>query len=138
MDSWGRAAEAALRVLEGLGPYGALLLAGVVGLGLVVALIVHVGGLQLGRKADRQSLDFVDRLIGEVDKLSTRELALRAELERQELDRDSYRLRAVELQADVDLMRAQLRRAIEALRAVRDGRLSPSAITDADLAEWLK
>ncbi|MGC5778822.1 hypothetical protein [Methylobacterium sp. NFXW15] len=138
MDGWGKAAESAARIVESLGPWGALVLAVVVGLGVVLALCVQFGGLQLGRKADRQSLDFVDRLISEVDKLAAREVALRAEMERQELDRDSHRLRAVELQADVELMRAQLRRAIEVLRAVRDGRLLASAITEADLAELVR
>ncbi|QRE74398.1 hypothetical protein [Methylobacterium aquaticum] len=135
MESWGKAAEAALRILEGIGPRGALIVAVVVGLGLAVVLIGHFGGLYTTRRADKQSLDFVDRLIAEVDKLAARELALRADLERQERDADSHRLRAVELQADVELMRMQLRRTIEILRAVRDGRLLPSAITDADIAE---
>ncbi|MCJ2050886.1 hypothetical protein [Methylobacterium sp. J-070] len=131
---WGNAVEGAIRIIDRLGPRGALVVSAVIGLGLAAALLAHFRGLYLNRRADRQSLDLVDRLIAEVDKLAAREVALRAEMERQELDRDSQRLRAVELQADVELMRAQLRRAIEVLRAVRDGRLLPSAITEADLA----
>lgn len=135
---WGNAVEGAIRIIDRLGPRGALVVSGVVGLGLAAALLAHFRGLYLERRSDRQSLDLVDRLIAEVDKLAAREVALRAEMERQELDRDSQRLRAVELQADVELMRAQLRRAIEVLRAVRDGRLLPSAITEADLAGLIR
>lgn len=138
MESWGKAAESFLRVLEGVGPYGTLIISLVVGLGILVALVGHFAGLYQGRRADAQSLAFVDLLIAEVDKLSARELALRADLERQERDADNHRLRAVELQADVELMRTQLRRTIETLRAVRDGRLLPSAITDADIAQAVR
>ncbi|MGX5776501.1 hypothetical protein [Methylorubrum zatmanii] len=138
MESWGKAAESALRVLEGLPPYGVLLVSGVVGLGLAVALIGHFSGLYQGRRADGQSLGMIDRLMRQVDDMSAREVSLRADLERQEQEADTYRLRAAELQADVELMRVQLRRYIETVRAVKDGRLLPSAITDADLAEVLK
>lgn len=138
MEGWGKAAESFGRTVESVGPWGALLIALAVGLVVGLALLAHFKGLFQGQRGDRQSLDFVDRLIAEVDKLSTREAALRAELERTDIDRDGQRLRAVELQADVELMRAQLRRAIEQLRAVREGRLAPSAINETDLAEWLK
>lgn len=137
MESWGKAADGFVRMLSGLGAWGLIIVSVVVGLALAVVLIAHFGGVYRDRRADKQSLDFVDRLIGQVDKLSRRELALRADLERQERESDSNRIRAVELQADVELMRAQLRRAIETLRAVRDGRLHPSAITDADIVEAL-
>lgn len=138
MESWGKVAESALRILEAVGPWGALIISVVVGLGLLVVLVGHFGGLYRDRRADKQGLAFADRLIAAVDNLAQRELALRADLERQERDADSHRLRSVSLQADVELMRAQLRRAIETLRAVRDGRLLPGAITDADLAEAVR
>lgn len=138
MESWGKAAESALRVLEGLPDWGVLIVSGVVGLGILIVLIGHFGGLYQGRRADKQSLDVMDRLINEVDRLSERELNLRADLERQEREADTYRLRAVEFQADAELMRIQLRRLIEITRAVKDGRLLPAAITDADVAEVVK
>lgn len=138
MDPWAKPTELFLSVMAGIGPYGTLIVSVIVGLGLVVVLVAHFSGLYSSRRADKQSLDFADRLIGEVDKLSQRELALRADLERQERESDMHRLRSVELQADTELMRMQLRRYIETLRAVRDGRLLPSAITDADLAEVLQ
>lgn len=138
MESYGKAAESFLRMLEGLPSYGVIIVCAVVGLGILIVLIAHFGGLYQGRRADKQSIDFVDRLIGQVDAFSQRELKLRADLERQEQEADSLRLRAAELQADATLMRTQLRRLIETLRAVRDGRLQPSAITDADVAEAVK
>ena len=63
-------------------------------------------------------------------------MALRADFERQEIENDRLKDRARELQTSVELMRTQLRRTIELLRAVREGRLAPSAIEDADLAGW--
>lgn len=135
MEGWAKAAEGFVHVLGGLGERGVIVVSVVVGLALAVVLIAHFGGVYRDRRADRQGLDFVDRLIAQVDKLSQRELTLRADLERQERDSDSHRIRAAELQADIELMRSQLRRTIETLRAVRDGRLLPSAITDADIAE---
>ncbi|WP_337228920.1 hypothetical protein, partial [Proteus faecis] len=89
---------------------------GVVGLGLAVALIGHFSGLYQGRRADGQSLGMIDRLMRQVDDMSAREVSLRADLERQEQEADTYRLRAAELQADVELMRVQLRRYIETVR----------------------
>lgn len=138
VDPWAKPTELFLLVMAGVGPYGTIVVSIIVGLGLVVVLVAHFSGLYSSRRADRQSLAFADRLIADVDKLSQRELTLRADLERQEREADMHRLRAVELQADTELMRMQLRRYIETLRAIRDGRLLPSAITDADLAEVVK
>lgn len=138
MDSWGKAAESALRVLEALPFWGVLIVSGVVGLGIVVVLVGHFGGLFQGQRTDQRGIGMIDRLMKQVEDFSAREGALRADLERQEREADTYRLRAVELQADVELMRIQLRRLIETARAVREGRLQPSEIKDADLAEVLR
>jgi len=138
VESWGKAAESFMRIVESVGPVGALVVSVLVALALAVVLIAHFSGLYQERRGAGQGLDLVDRLVIEVDKLVTREAALRADLDRQEQESDSHRIRAAALQADVELMRVQLRRAIETLRAVKDGRLHPSAITDADLAEAVR
>lgn len=132
------AAEGVIRIIGSLSPGGVIIVSVVVALALAVVLIAHFSGLYQDRRRGGQEIVFVDRLVADVDKLLVREAALRADLERQEQESDGNRLRAAVLQADVELMRMQLRRAIETLRAVRDGRLHPSAITDADLAEAVR
>lgn len=138
MEALAKAAESFVPLLDKLGSTGIVIVSVLVGLAIAVVLVAHFSGLYQGRREDGQRLDIVDRLIADVDKLLAREARLRADLEQQERESDSHRIRAAELQADAELMRVQLRRYIELIRAVKDGRLLPSAITEADIAEALK
>ena len=64
-----------------------------------------------------------------------REAALQAEADRIETENDRLKDEMRLLRTQIVLMRNQLRRAIDMLRAVREGRLSPDAIAAADTIE---
>ncbi len=106
------------RILEGTGPVGAYIAAGLVGLVLVLIVYARTQGLFNDTATAKQQVEFQKRLMEQVDRLMERDDALRDEM--------------AEMQAHVALMRNQLRRAIDLLRQVREGRVSPDAIdTDA-------
>ena len=124
-----------IRIIEATGPIGAIVAAVIVG--LVLALIVYAksAGLLGITRTETQKGDFQDRLIAQVDKLMLREASLQAEADRIEGENDRLKDEMRELRTQVVLMRNQLRRAIDLLRAVKEGRLSPDAIAAADTLE---
>lgn len=129
--------ELALRILDGSGPIGFYIAAVIVGLTLAVIIIARVAGLFDSARGDIQKTGFLDRVIAQYDKLAASEAALRAEAEHLEAENDGLKDRARELQTSVELLRVQIRRAIDLLTAVRDGRLQPADV-GAELAELVK
>ncbi|WP_264047517.1 hypothetical protein [Methylobacterium flocculans] len=129
--------ESTLRIIEGTGPIGAYIAAGIVGLALAIIVFARTAGLFDGVRSDQQKTGFLDRVIAQYDKLVLVEDQLRKEAERIEAENDSLKDRQRELQTSVELLRMQLRRAIDLLAAVRDGRLQPADVAP-ELAELLK
>lgn len=132
---WGEIEGPAIRIIEATGPVGAIVAAALVGLALVVIIFAKLGGLFDNSRNDVLKTDFIGRLVAEVDKFSEREKELRREADRLEAENERLKDKMRELQTQGILMRNQLRRAIDLLRAVREGRLSPDAIAAADTIE---
>ncbi|MFC5553636.1 hypothetical protein ACFPQ7_06800 [Methylobacterium iners] len=88
-------------------------------------------------RTEHQKTDFQELLISQVDKFAAREEELRRDVERAEVENDRLKDRQRELQTQVALMRNQLRRVVDLLRDVREGRLPPEAIAAADTVEAL-
>lgn len=125
----------AIRIIEATGPIGAIVAAAIVGLVLAIILYAKSTGLLNMGRTETQKGDFQDRLIAQVDKLLLREAALQAEADRIEGENDRLKDDMRELRTQIVLMRNQLRRAIDLLRAVREGKISPDAIPAADTIE---
>lgn len=119
------------------GPVGAIIAALIVGLALAVIVYARTKGLFQSVSAEDSRQDFVDQLIEQVDKLVAREERLQIEADRVERENEQLKDRQRELQTKMELMRNQLRRAIDLLRAVREGRLPPEAIEAADTMQSL-
>ncbi|GJD93378.1 hypothetical protein [Methylobacterium iners] len=117
------------------GPAGSLIAALIVGLALAVILYARTKGLFQGVEAGESKQNFVDQLIEQVDRLAAREERLQHEADKVERENDRLKDRQRELLTKIELMRNQLRRAIDLLRAVREGRLPPEAIEAADTIE---
>lgn len=132
-----KSVESALRIIEGTGPVGAYIAAGIVGLTLAVIVFARTAGLFDGTRSDQQKTGFLDRVIAQYDKLVLVEDQLRKDAERIEAENDELKDRQRELQTSVELMRIQLRRAIDLLSAVRDGRMQPADIAP-ELAELIR
>ncbi|TXN71639.1 hypothetical protein [Methylobacterium sp. WL6] len=129
--------ELALRVLDGSGPIGFYIAAAIVGLTLAVIVFARVAGLFDGTRTDAQKTGFLDRVLAQYDKLAASEEALRKQAERLEAENDGLKDRSRELQTSIELLRVQIRRAIDLLSAVRDGKLQPADV-GAELAELVK
>lgn len=129
--------ELALRILDGSGPIGFYIAAVLVGLALAVIIVARLAGLFDSARGDIQKTGFLDRVIAQYDKLAASEAALRAEAEHLEAENDGLKDRTRELQTSIELLRVQIRRAIDLLTAVRDGRLQPADV-GAELAELVK
>lgn len=132
---WSEIEGPAIRIIEKTGPAGAIVAAGLVGLALVVIIIARFAGLFDNSRNEVLKTDFIGRLVAEVDKFSEREKELRREADHLEAENDRLKDKMRELQTQGILMRNQLRRAIDLLRAVREGRMSPDAIAAADTIE---
>lgn len=102
------------RILEMTGPVGAYIAAVLVGLVLILIVFARTQGLFNDSATAKQQVEFQKRLLEQLDRLSKREEALRVEM--------------AEVQTHVVLMRVQLRKAIDLLRQVREGHVSPDAI----------
>lgn len=118
--------ETALRIIEGTGPYGAYIAAGLVGLALIIIVVANFAGLYDDRRSASTKTAFLDRVVKQYDALAKSEAALRAEVDRIDRENDTLQDRQRELLTSVELMRQQLRRAIDLMKDVRDGRLQPS------------
>lgn len=118
----------ALRIIEAAGPPAALLAGGIVSLGLLVIIIAHFGGAYANVSTGVQNVALQDRLIQLVDRLAKSEERLRLDGERVEAENDKLKDRQRELLTTIELLRAQLRRVIDMLRAVQEGRLAPASI----------
>lgn len=125
----------AIKLIEATGPIGAVIAAVIVALVLAVIIYAKSTGLLNISRTETQKGDFQDRLIAQVDKLLLREAALQAEADRIEGENDRLKDDMRELRTQIVLMRNQLRRAIDLLRAVREGKISPDAIPAADTIE---
>jgi uncharacterized protein YlxW (UPF0749 family) len=132
---WAEIEGPAIRIIEATGPTGAIVAAVLVALALVVIILAKFGGLFDNSRNEVLKTDFIGRLVAEVDKFSEREKELRREADRLEAENDRLKDKMRELQTQGILMRNQLRRAIDLLRAVREGRMSPDAIAAADTIE---
>lgn len=126
--------ETALRIIEGTGPTGAYIAAGIVGLALVIIVIANFAGLYDDRRSASTKTDFLDRVVKQYETLAKSEAALRAEAEHIGRENDQLQDRQRELLTSVELLRQQLKRAIELMKAVRDGRLKPEDL-DAHLGD---
>lgn len=125
----------AVKVIDATGIVGAVIAAIIVGLVLAIIIFAKSTGLLNLTRSETQKGDFQDRLITQVDKLMLREAALQAEADRIESENDRLKDEMRSLRTQIVLMRNQLRRAIDLLRAVREGRLPPEAIAAADTIE---
>ncbi|WP_437871311.1 hypothetical protein ACSD7O_22295 [Methylorubrum extorquens] len=132
-----KSVESALRIIEGTGPVGAYIAAGIVGLVLAIIVIARVAGLFDNVRSEKQKTDFLGIVIAQFKEVTASEVRLRAEAERIEVENDALKDRQRELLTSVELMRAQLRRLIDLLTAVRDGKV-PLAAIDAELAGLAK
>ena len=132
---WGDIEGPAIRIIEKTGPVGAIVAAALVGLALIVIILAKFGGLFDNSRNEALKTDFIGRLVSEVDKFSEREKELRREADHLEAENERLKDKMRELQAQGVLMRNQLRRAIDLLRAVREGRMSPDAIAAIDTIE---
>ena len=132
MEEYGKALKT---FVETTGPAGAIIAAVIVGLALAVILYARTKGLfQSAEEGDNRN-DFVGQLIEQVDRLAAREERLQHEADRVERENERLKDKQRELLTKMELMRNQLRRAIDLLRAVREGRLPPEAIAAADTIE---
>jgi hypothetical protein len=125
----------ALKIIDRTGTVGAVIASAIVGLVLAIIVYAKSTGLLSFTRTETQKGDFQDRLITQVDKLMLREAALQAEADRIESENDRLKDEMRDLRTQIVLMRNQLRRAIDLLRAVREGRLPPEAIAAADTIE---
>lgn len=132
MKEWG---DALKTFVETTGPAGAIIAAIIVALVLCLIIFAKSAGLFDGTRTEHQKTEFQDRLIAQVDKLVARQEALQLEADRIETENDHLKDKLRELETSIALMRNQLRRAIDLLRAVREGRMPPEAIEAADIAE---
>lgn len=132
-----KSVESVLRIIEGTGPPGAYIAAGIVGLVLAIIVFAKTANLFDGTRSDQQKTGFLDRVIAQYDKLVLAQDELHKDVERIEAENDDLKDRQRELLTSLELLRIQLRRAIDLLTAVRDGRLQPADI-DAELAELVK
>ena len=126
--------EAALRIIEGTGPTGAYIAAGLVGLALVVIVIANFAGLYDDRRSASTKTDFLDRVVKQYAEVSKSEAELRRETSRRERENDALLDRQRELLTSLELLRSQLGRAITLMRAVSEGRLQPAEL-DAHLKD---
>lgn len=129
--------ESALRIIEGTGPVGAYIAAGLVGLTLAAIVFARLGNLWDTSRSEARKTDFLDLMVTQYERLMTVEANLRAEGERIEAENDALKERLREGQAAVELMRIQFRRVIELLRAVKEGRMKPEDLP-ADIAGALQ
>lgn len=127
-----KSVESALRIIESTGPIGAYIAAGIVGLVLAIIVFARAAGLFDDVRSERQKTDFLGLVIAQFDKVTASEARLRQEAQRIEAENDALKDRQRELLTSVELMRAQLRRLIDLLTAVRDGKI-PLAAIDAEL-----
>lgn len=118
----------ALHALAQVNPFAA---------GVAVVVLAMIGGVILfGRSRDvfaevnakTRADDFQSQLLAELKDTRGREGALRAELAASRAANEKLSGELIEVRAEVTLMREQLKRLIETLRDVREGRLAPSSI----------
>lgn len=129
-----KSVEIALRLIEGTGPTGAVIAAVIVGLALVVIIVANFAGLYDDRRSASTKTDFLDRVVKQYEVLSQSEAALREEGDRIERENDALQDRQRELLTSVELLRRALRRAMDLMAAVRDGRMQPAEL-DAHLTD---
>lgn len=129
-----KSVEIALRLIEGTGPVGAYIAAAIVAFTLAIILIANFTGLYDDRRSATTKTDFLDRVVKQYEVLSRSEAALREEGERIERENDALQDRQRELLTSVELLRRALRRAMDLMTAVRDGRMQPAEL-DAHLVD---
>ena len=117
-----------LRIVEATGPIGAVIIAILLGLALVVLIFSKVRSMLASGRAEQQATEFQDRLIKALDALTASESSLRGQVQSLLIENAALRENLRELTASVDLLRAQMRRMIGQMRAVQDGSLAPDAI----------
>ena len=124
----------ALRIVEGSGPIGFYVGAAIVFLTLAVILLARFAGIFDDVRSGKQKTDFLDRVLSQYDRLAKVEASLRIDVERVEVENEALKDRLLELQAATELLRNQIRRLIDMLNAVKQGRMDPSELP-ADVAE---
>lgn len=107
-----------LDIVQRSGPAGALLASGIVGLAFAVILLAHFRGLWVGVRGEAQQVDFQQKLLTLVDKLTSSEDSLRKRIDDLSHDNTSLRVDVEELRVTAALLRSQRRRLIDYLRAV--------------------
>ncbi len=121
--------------IETAGAPGAIIAGVIVGLGLLIIVYAKSAGMFAAVRTEDQKGDLLDHFSEEVERLAGAEQELRRDLARNEAEQDRLKDKQRELETKVVLMRAALRRAIDLLRAVREGRLAPDAIDAVDTVE---
>lgn len=123
-----------LTALVSLGPIGAVIAAVIVGLGLALILFASSKDLWSSTRGRSQGVEFQDRMLALIDKLTASEEALRKRID--ELSRENGLMRdeVDELRASLALLRNQRRKLIELMRAVKEGRTLPPRRTDLEAA----
>lgn len=121
--------------IQTAGAPGAILAGVIVGLGLLIIVYAKSAGMFALVRTEDQKGDLLDHFSEEVERLAGAEQELRRDLARNEAEQDRLKDKQRELETKVVLMRAALRRAVDLLRAVREGRLAPDAIEAIDTIE---
>lgn len=121
--------------IQTAGAPGAILAGVIVGLGLLIIIYAKSAGMFALVRTEDQKGDLLDHFAEEVERLAGAEQELRRDLARNEAEQDRLKDKQRELETKVVLMRAALRRAVDLLRAVREGRLAPDAIEAIDTIE---
>lgn len=124
----GEIAAAIAKVVEAAGWPGFLVAGLLVGAVVLLLIFGKVNGLFAAGRVDAQQIEFQRLLIKRVETLETKEAELRADLATKwEEDRRQEML--------IGLLRAQVKRLLDQLLDVKEGRLSPAAIELTGLGE---
>lgn len=121
--------------IQTAGAPGAIIAGVIVGLTLAIIVYAKSAGMFAAVRTEDQKGDLLEHFSEEVERLAAAELELRRDLARNEAEQDRLKDKQRELETKVVLMRAALRRAVDLLRAVREGRLAPDAIEAVDTIE---
>ncbi|MFD2678031.1 hypothetical protein [Camelimonas lactis] len=116
------------RVIEATGPAGAIIVAVMLALALAFILIARGATIFAAGRREQQATEFQDRLIKAIESLTASEGSLREQVRQLLAENAALREQLGDLTTSVDLLRNQMRRMIAEMRAVKDGRLQPSAI----------
>ncbi|PZU89085.1 MAG: hypothetical protein DI527_16255 [Chelatococcus sp.] len=115
------ALQSFIRIVESVGPIGAIVIAVVVALALAWLLLSR--GTQ-----QQQATEFQGKLLAALEAMTKAEAASRAALQEAMAENEALRRNVSELTTSVDLLRAQMRHMLAMLRDLQAGRIAPGEI----------